>query len=152
MWQFCMEMVRFQFVFQKICFKVKVLATDCYIKAYQSLERKAILKVPSTIFLKEPTALSLALKWNFYEKAFSSAKTKTNPNFAVALAERSIHSVFYYLFEESHISNICAPWKFLQVDIRDTDSDSDSDSLFEVIAHYNLLLNNNSSKISLSTL
>ena len=73
-WQFCMEVMRFQsqwfqlkngtpvllknvFVFQKICFKVKVLKTfkifiDCHIKTYQSLKRKAILKIPSTVFYK----------------------------------------------------------------------------------------------------
>ena len=43
------------FVFQKICFKVKVLKTfetftDCYIKTYRSLKRRAILKIPSTVF------------------------------------------------------------------------------------------------------
>ena len=42
-------------------------------------------------------------------------------------------------------------WKFIQIDIRDTDSDSDSYSLFQVIAHSNLLFNNNSYKKSLST-
>ena len=43
-------------------------------------------------------------------------------------------------------------WKFIQIDIRDTDSDSDSYSLFQVIAHSNLLFNNNSYKKSLSAL
>ena len=43
------------FVFQKICFKVKVLKTfetftDCDIKTCRSLKRKAILKIPSTSF------------------------------------------------------------------------------------------------------
>ena len=42
------------FVFQKTCFKVKVLKTfetftDCHIKTYQSLKRRAILKIPSTV-------------------------------------------------------------------------------------------------------
>ena len=40
-------------------------------------------------FLEEPMLFLLALKWNLSEKAFSSAKTKTNPGFAVKLAERS---------------------------------------------------------------
>ena len=34
--------------------------------------------------------------------------------------------------------------KFIQIDIRDTDSYSDSGSLFQVIAHSNLILNNDS--------
>ena len=45
------------FVFQKICFKVKVLksfkiSTDCHIKTRRSLKRRAILKIPSTVFKK----------------------------------------------------------------------------------------------------
>ena len=42
-------------------------------------------------FLEELMLFLLAWKWNLYEKAFSSAKTKTNPTFAVKLAERSNH-------------------------------------------------------------
>ena len=44
------------FVFQKICFKVKVLKTfetftDCrHIKTCRYLKRRAILKIPSTVF------------------------------------------------------------------------------------------------------
>ena len=43
------------FVFQKICFTVKVLksfktSTDCHMKTCRSLKRRAILKIPSTIF------------------------------------------------------------------------------------------------------
>ena len=43
------------FVFQKICFKVKVLKTikiftNCRIKTCQSIKRRAILKIPSTFF------------------------------------------------------------------------------------------------------
>ena len=43
------------FVFSKIYFKVKVLKpfetfTDCHIKACWSLKRRAILKIPSTVF------------------------------------------------------------------------------------------------------
>ena len=41
-------------------------------------------------------------------------------------------------------------WKFIQIDIRDTDSYSDSYSLFQVIAHSNLLFNNDSYKNFLS--
>ena len=43
------------FVFQKICFKAKVLKmfeilTDCHIKTYRSLKERAILKIRSTFF------------------------------------------------------------------------------------------------------
>ena len=55
------------FVFQKICFKVKVLKTlkifsDCHIKTCRSLERRAILKIPCTVDLEEPMHFLLALK------------------------------------------------------------------------------------------
>ena len=45
------------FLFQKICFKGKVLKTfetftDCHIKTCRSLKRRAILKIPSTVFWK----------------------------------------------------------------------------------------------------
>ena len=42
-------------------------------------------------FLEEPMLFLLAWKWNLQEKAFSSVKTKTNPNIPVKLAERSNH-------------------------------------------------------------
>ena len=43
------------FVFQKICFKIKVLKTfetltDCHIKTCQSLKRRPFSKIPSTFF------------------------------------------------------------------------------------------------------
>ena len=54
------------FVFQKICFKVKVLKTfkifsDCHIKTCRSLKRRAILKIPSTVF-RRTYALSVGMK------------------------------------------------------------------------------------------
>ena len=47
-------------------------------------------------FLEEPLLFLLALKWILLEKAFSSVKTKTNPNFAVKLARRSNHSFLLF--------------------------------------------------------
>ena len=43
------------FVFEKICFKFKVLKTfktfsECHVKKHRSLKRKAILKIRSTVF------------------------------------------------------------------------------------------------------
>ena len=43
------------FVFQEICFEVKVLKTfepftDCHIKTCGSLKRRAVSKIPSTVF------------------------------------------------------------------------------------------------------
>ena len=45
------------FLFQKSCFKVKVLktikiSTDCHIKTYRPLKRRTILKIPSTVLQK----------------------------------------------------------------------------------------------------
>ena len=45
-------------VFQKICFKVKVLksfkiATDCHINTCRSPKRRAIFKILSTVFKKD---------------------------------------------------------------------------------------------------
>ena len=55
------------FVFQKPCFKVEILktfkiSTNCHIKTYRSLKRRAILKIPSTAFLEELMFFLLALK------------------------------------------------------------------------------------------
>ena len=55
------------FVFQKICFKVKLLKTfetltDCHLKTYQSPKRRTILKIPSMFFLEESMFFLLALK------------------------------------------------------------------------------------------
>ena len=56
--------------------------------------------------------------------------------------------------ENDNIFSVCGylmlSWKFSQTDIRDTDSYSDSYSLFQVIAHGNLLFIKDSYKISLS--
>ena len=69
------------FVLQKICFKVKVLktfkvSTDYHIKTCRSLRRRAILKIPNTVFLEKPMLLVLALKRNLLEKMFSSVKKR----------------------------------------------------------------------------
>ena len=53
-------------IFRKICVTFKVLKTfkiftDSHIKICQSLKRRAILKIPSTVFLKEPM-LSVGVK------------------------------------------------------------------------------------------
>ena len=75
MWQFCMEMMCFQsqyfqlknntpvfrkrFLFsRKFVSKLKVLKifkifTDCHIKTYRSLKRRAIFKIPSAVFQKK---------------------------------------------------------------------------------------------------
>ena len=51
----CSSFLKKVFVFRKICLKAKVLKTfetftDCPIKTYRSLKRRAILKIPSTVF------------------------------------------------------------------------------------------------------
>ena len=58
------------FIFQKICFKVKVLktfkiSTDCHIKTCRSLKERTILKIPileKYRFLEEPVLFLLTLK------------------------------------------------------------------------------------------
>ena len=86
------------FVFQKICFKVKVLKTlkipnDCHIKTCRSLKRRAILKslVP---FFRRTCALSVGFRMErLKKKRFPVLRQKFNSNFAVKLAERSSHSL-----------------------------------------------------------
>ena len=56
-------------------------------------------------FLEEHMLFLLALKWNLKENAFSSVKTKTNPNFALKLAGRSNRSflLFYLIKKMDHV-------------------------------------------------
>ena len=61
------------FVFQKICFKVKVSKTldtftGCHIKTCRSLKRRSILKIPSTVFRKA-YALSVGFKMKTLRKS-----------------------------------------------------------------------------------
>ena len=51
---------------------------------------------------------SWLLKWNVWEKAFSSGKTKTNPNFAVKLAERSNHSFLLSIWWIRFFKHLCS--------------------------------------------
>ena len=105
--QFYMEMLRFQFLyfqlknstpvfwerflfFRKLVSMFELLKTfkfssDCHIKACQPLKQRAISKISSNFFLKEPMLFLLALKWNLLDKAFACVKPKTRPNFAVKL-------------------------------------------------------------------
>ena len=90
-------------VFQKICFKVKVLksfkfCSDCHIKTRRSLKRRAILKIPSIVF-RRTYVLPVGFKMKLPRKAFSCVKTKkkAKSNFAVKVAERSNHSFSFYL-------------------------------------------------------
>ena len=57
------------FVFQKICFKVKVLktfkiSTDCHIKNMPISQMEDYFEVFDFSFLEEPNLFLLALKWN----------------------------------------------------------------------------------------
>ena len=82
------------FVFQKICFRVKLVKTlkissDYQIKTCRSVKQKAILKIPIIVLL--------TLQRYLPKKVFSCVKAKTISNFAVKLAERSNHSFSVYL-------------------------------------------------------
>ena len=91
-------------VFQKICFKVKVLkalkiSSDSHVKTCRFLKRRAIL---ITIFLEEPMLFLLALKSIFL------CYHKNQFNFAVNLAEMLKEATIHFsLFDESDFSLIC---------------------------------------------
>ena len=60
--------------------------------------------------MEEFMLILLALKWNLYKIAFSSVKTKTNPNFAVKRGERSNHAfllsiLMNHIFQTSVLFN-----------------------------------------------
>ena len=60
------------FISQKICFKVKILKTlktfsDCHVKVCRPLKLRAIMKIPSIVFLEEPMPFLSALKLNLLE-------------------------------------------------------------------------------------
>ena len=83
-------------IFRKICFKVKVLksfkiSSACHIKTCWTLKQRPILKIPRIVF-RSIYFLSVGFKTKTLRKSFFIVKTKTNPNFAVKLAERSNHS------------------------------------------------------------
>ena len=69
------------------------ISTDCLIKTYQSLKRRAILKIPSTVFGKT-YALSVGFKIKPLRKSVFQCQDKNQikPN---------------CLFDESHFSNTC---------------------------------------------
>ena len=77
----CSRFFKKVFIFQKICFKVKVLKTlkmssDCHIKICRSLKRSAILKIPSTNF-RRTYALSVDFKGcvlNIFASLFFKSK------------------------------------------------------------------------------
>ena len=72
-WNTVLQFFEKGFRFPKICFKVKVLNTfetftDCHIKSWRSLKRRAILKIPSTIF-RRTYALSVGIKMKTLRKS-----------------------------------------------------------------------------------
>ena len=84
------------FVFQRIYFKVKEMktfkiSTNYHIRTCRSLKRRAIGKIPSTVF-RRTYVVSVGLKMKPLRKRVFQCNTKNNPNFAVKLAERSSHS------------------------------------------------------------
>ena len=72
--------------------------------------------------------------------------------FSKILSESGNNLELNMITEELEIKNEelsaqCRIWKFIQIDIWDTDSYPDSDSLFQLFYHSNPLLNNNYLKI-----
>ena len=90
------------FVFQKNCFKVKVLKTfknflwfsHKYIPAFQT---EGYFENPWYRFLEQAMLLLWALKRNLWLKALSFFKTNANSNFAVKLAKRNNRPFSVYL-------------------------------------------------------
>ena len=106
----CSRFLKKVFVFQKICFKVKVwksfkISTGCHIKTCRSLKRRAILKILSTVFRRIYT-LSVGFKIKPLRKSVFQCYDKNQPKFCrkTCWKEQTIH--FYCLFDESHFSNI----------------------------------------------
>ena len=88
------------FVFQKIYSKVRVwktitISSDYNIKAYWSLNRRAILKMLFYRFLEEPTLFLFTLKWNLLKMRFPVLRQKTTQILQKPCwnAERSNHSL-----------------------------------------------------------
>ena len=69
------------FVFQKIYFKVEVLKTfkiftNFHIKTCQSVTRRAILKIPRTVFIEESMYFLLGLNETSKKKCFPVLRQK----------------------------------------------------------------------------
>ena len=87
-------------------FRLKVLKTyktssDCHMKTWRSLTRRAFLKNPSTVsFYRRAYALSIGFKMKRLKKALSCIKTKSNSKFTVKLAVRSNYLFSVYLIAQ----------------------------------------------------
>ena len=73
------------FVFQKICFKVKVLKafkifSDCHIKTCRSLQRRAFWKSPVTLF-RRTYILSVGFKIKPLRRSVFQCQDKNQPKF-----------------------------------------------------------------------
>ena len=89
----CFSFLKNVSVFQKICFKVKVLktfkvSTDCHIKSANLLNGGSFWK-SIVRFFRRAYVLSIDFKVRPLRK---SVKKKANSNFAIKLAERRNHS------------------------------------------------------------
>ena len=99
------------FVSQKIYSKVRVwktitISSDYNIKAYWSLNQRAILKMLLYRFLAEPTLFLFTLKWNLLKNAFSCVKTKNNSNIAETLLKCWKKQSFPSVYLMNHIFQI----------------------------------------------
>ena len=83
------------FVFQKTCFKVKVLKTfeTCLSDKNMPISQtEAYFENLLCRFFRRTYALSVGFKMKTLRRAFSNVKTKTNSSFAGRVTERSNHS------------------------------------------------------------
>ena len=101
-------------VFQKICFKAKVLkmfkvSTDCHIKTCWSLKRRASSKIPSTFF-RRAYALSVGFKIKPLRKSIFKCSDKNQLKFCrkTCWEEQSFAFTVYlmnHLFQASVLFN-----------------------------------------------
>ena len=95
-------------VFQKICFKVLKtfkVSTDFHIKTCL-LSNGGLFWKSLVPFFRRTCTLSVGFKKNLYKKAFSCVKIKTNPDFAVKLAEWSNHSFLLSIHIQMNVNCI----------------------------------------------
>ena len=99
------------FIFQKICFKVKVSKTfetftDCHIKRCRSPKWRDILKIPSTVFKKNLCSFSWLQNRNSKKKRLRMLRQKPTQLLSEKLLKEATIN-FYCLFDESRFLDIC---------------------------------------------
>ena len=95
-------------LFHKICFKIKVLkmlkiSSDCDIKTCQFLKRRAILKIPSTVFWKNLCSFCWLLNETSKKKGFSLLRQKPTRILLQTLLKWKTKQPFNSVYLMNHI-------------------------------------------------